>query len=248
VVFGAAIIYLTHVFIPGFDQNIEQKEIIKRFLSRFLAIAVITFILSYRKKFIQIKDEKTKAELETLKSQINPHFLFNTLNDIYGLAIIKSDNTANSISKLSNMMRYILTETKAEKVSLERELNYLKTYVELQKIRLTEKTKINFHIDGSSLQKQIPPLLFINFIENAFKYGVSNEFETNIDVSIIIDDNNLELRVKNDIVKSQPDLKSNNFGLENVKRRLNLLYPASHSVDIKNNDKTFELSLKIKDI
>jgi len=145
-------------------------------------------------------------------------------------------------------MRYVLTETKAEKVDLQREVDYLKTYVELQKIRLTEQTKINFSVQGDTFQKQISPLLFINFVENAFKYGVSNEYETHIDISIHIENQSLELRVKNDIVNRFNDLNSNNMGLDNIKLRLDLLYPNKYKLDIENDGEKFIVSLKIKNI
>ncbi|MEN8230901.1 MAG: histidine kinase [Bacteroidota bacterium] len=110
---------------------------------------------------------RIKAEFSALKSQINPHFLFNTLKGIYGQTITRSDQTADSVAKSSSMMRYVLTESDTEKVSLESEIAYIKSYLHLQQIRLTEKTKVDFKVSGDTSSVQIHPLLFISFIENA---------------------------------------------------------------------------------
>jgi len=118
--------------------------------------------------------EKAQAELSFLKAQVNPHFLFNTLNNIYTLAIIKDANTAPSIMKLSNIMRYITDETRHDFVNLQQELNCITDFIDLQKLRLTQKTTLLFELDGDFENKKIAPLILMAFIENAFKYGVSN--------------------------------------------------------------------------
>ena len=235
--------FIVHIF--NHDYNFQNQEMgfFRNYFLRFLIIFIVSLLLAYRKRYKQNETERIKSELSTLKAQINPHFLFNTLNGIYGQAIIKSEKTADSISKLSLMMRYFFTETNAEKVSLSKEINYIESYIELQKIRLTDKTKVIFTVEGEIETKQIAPLLFINFIENAFKYGVSNEVETKINISISVDNGVFVFNIINDKVRTE--LNSNKFGIKNAKHRLDLLYPNNYSLEIRNNEKSFEVNLKI---
>jgi len=144
------------------------------------------------------------------------------------------------------MMRYVLTEADDDLVPLEKEIEYLKNYVELQKIRLTEKTKVVFGIDGIDNTKHIPPLLFISFIENAFKYGVSNETETTITINISIEKDYLSLLVRNDkLQKDTGQIDSNYIGIDNTKRRLDLIFRDNYSLDIIDSEELFQVNLII---
>jgi LytS/YehU family sensor histidine kinase len=202
--------------------------------------------LRFNQRLAQTKSEKIKSELAALKSQINPHFIFNTLNNIYGQAISKSDNTADSIAKLSAMMRYVLTETSQEQVPLKKEIQYLENYVQLQRIRLTHKTDVVFDIKGNIDLKKIPPLLLISFIENAFKYGVSNEIESTISIKIHVWQQAISLSVRNDkLSKENGQMNSLKIGIANTKKRLDLIYSGNYSLKIAENDKYFEVNLKI---
>lgn len=225
----------------------RQTGLFRNYFSYFILIFVVSLLLSYRERYKRIEQEKIKAELDALKSQLNPHFLFNTLNDIYGLALTKSNKTADSISKLSLMMRYVLTKANSDKVLLQDEINYLQTFVELQKIRLTEKTKINFDVKGSIKSKQIQPLLFINFVENAFKYGVSNEHETQINIQISLNDDILNFNISNDKIKRNSSI-SNNIGLENIRKRLNMIYGDNSTLKINETESTFMVNLTINNL
>jgi LytS/YehU family sensor histidine kinase len=196
----------------------------------------------------QIKVEQIASELANLKAQINPHFLFNTLNSIYALALTKSDKTADYISKLSSMMRYSLSKTSAEKVLLEDEIDYIKNYIALQKIRLTENTHVNFTIQWQIDEQQIPPLLFIDFIENAFKYGVSNEVETEVNIQFIVEENTVSMYVSNEKVNQSSLLPSNEIGLKNIKRRLELIYQNNYNLEIADSKNKFEVNLMINQI
>ena len=131
---------------------------------------------------------------------------------------------------------------------MENEINYLKNYIELQKIRLTETTIVNFTVEGQIDSQQIPPLLFINFIENSFKYGVSNEVQTEIKIALIVEENAISIYIKNDKVNQNAVASSYEMGLKNVKRRLNLIFGNDYSLEIQNKQKTFEVNLKINQI
>jgi two-component system LytT family sensor kinase len=225
----------------------RQNLLFRNYFSQFILIFVVSLLLSYRERYKRIEQEKTSAELDALKSQLNPHFLFNTLNDIYGLALTKSNKTADSISKLSFMMRYVLTQANSEKVPLQDEIKHLQTFVELQKIRLTGKTKINFDVKGNITSRQIQPLLFINFVENAFKYGVSNEHETQINIQISLNGDVLHFSITNDKIIKNSRI-SNNIGLENIRKRLNLIYGDNSILKINETDNIFMVSLTINNL
>jgi two-component system LytT family sensor kinase len=225
----------------------RQNLLFRNYFSQFILIFVVSLLLSYRERYKRIEQEKTSAELDALKSQLNPHFLFNTLNDIYGLALTKSNKTADSISKLSFMMRYVLTQANSEKVPLQDEIKHLQTFVELQKIRITGKTKINFDVKGNITSRQIQPLLFINFVENAFKYGVSNEHETQINIQISLNGDVLHFSITNDKIIKNSRI-SNNIGLENIRKRLNLIYGDNSILKINETDNIFMVSLTINNL
>jgi sensor histidine kinase YesM len=235
-------------FINSYNLSHSHPHLLPNYIWRFIFIFIVAFSMRFYQKMKQIEVEQILTELTNLKAQINPHFLFNTLNGIYGLALTKSDKTADYISKLSSMMRYSLLEISAEKVPLENEINYLKNYIELQKIRLTETTIVNFTVEGQIDSQQIPPLLFINFIENSFKYGVSNEVQTEIKIALIVEENAISVYIKNDKVNQNAVPTSHEMGLKNVKRRLNLIFGNNYSLEIQNKQKTFEVNLKIHKI
>jgi LytS/YehU family sensor histidine kinase len=220
----------------------------QNYLLRFIIILIISFVFGYKNRNEEIESDRIKTELSALKSQINPHFLFNTLNGIYGQALTQSDQTADSIFKLSAMMRYVLTEATEEKVPLQDEINYLNSYLQLQNMRLTDKTNVNFVVTGNIESKMIAPLLFINFIENAFKYGVSNEVSSTIDISFDIKEDVVFFIVKNDIVNPNPNMESTQLGIKNTTRRLDLIYPNQYDIKINKSKTNFEVILKISDV
>ena len=193
----------------------------------------------------KIEHEKLNTELSFLKTQVNPHFFFNTLNNIYSLAVVQSDKTAPAVLKLSSIMRYILTETQTDKVPLENEIDFIKNYIDLQLVRLTDKVKVNFEVTGDTMNKSIAPLLFIPFVENAFKYGVSTKDNSVIDIHLIATGNTVELDVTNTIVHKANSMDTTGIGINNVKRRLILSYPDKHTLYVSDNNNTFKVHLVI---
>ena len=192
-------------------------------------VAVIQRWLKTEEHRKETESEKLNTELSFLKSQINPHFFFNTLNNIYSLAIVKSEKTAPAVMKLSSIMRYILTETNNDFVPLQNEVDFTKNYIELQQVRLTEKTTVNFDVIGNVENKNIAPLLFIPFVENAFKYGISTKSTSEINIHIESLDNKIIFTSSNSIVKSENNMMENTgIGINNVKRRLELMYSDKH--------------------
>lgn len=196
----------------------------------------------------QIILEKTAAELAVLKLQISPHFLFNTLNNIRWLARQKSERTEDSVVKLSQLLRYMIYQTGNDKVSLEQEIEHLHHYIDLQKMRLTEKHTVEFVCEGDMSRILIEPLLFIPFVENAFKYGLHNQEKSLIQIGIKVLENSLYFYVENDIFESNmpEETGDSGIGIQNVERRLALHYPTSHELQISNNNGKFRIDLKIQ--
>ncbi|MGY3215320.1 sensor histidine kinase [Mucilaginibacter sp. HD30] len=212
----------------------------------FLSIVLKFSIAWFSNDRIQrdLENQRLTAELAFLKSQINPHFLFNSLNSIYSLAYQKSDNTPGAILKLSEIMRYMLYESNDNKVALEKELQYLQNYIDLQKIRFGKSAFIDFKIEGEVGDQRIVPLLLIAFIENAFKHGVANDAATAIQLLIRIDATSLYFFIRNKKHANNRDAVGG-IGLSNVKRRLDLLYPRKYSLEIRDEIDTYTCELSL---
>lgn len=203
------------------------------------------FLTSIAVNIKEQEAERTKSELNLLKMQVNPHFLFNTLNNIYSLTLSKDDRAATAVLKLSELMRYQLEQSNYEKAPIEKEINFIQSYVELQRIRLSEKACIEFNCTEINYQMQIAPLVLITFIENAFKHGISSHEKNKIEIRISSTGTDLELIVKNSVFSNLNEEAPSGLGLENVKRRLHLIYPNKHTLNINQSSSTFEVSLKI---
>jgi hypothetical protein len=231
---------------PMHDHPFFNMKLVHDFFI-FLAVSFFSIILKISNRLKQTEKEKLNSELLYLRSQINPHFLFNTLNSIYSLAIDKSDYTATAIVKLSGMMRYVVSETNHDFVSLEKEISYIGDYIELQKIRFDKVTTVSFEVTGELYSKKIAPLILIPFIENAFKFGVNPELESKIEISVEIIENELTLTVKNNKVNFQVDqANKSGLGIENAKTRLKLLYPNNHTLVFRENENEFFIRLMLK--
>ncbi len=189
-----------------------------------------------------LENQRLSAELAFLKSQINPHFLFNSLNTIYSLAYQKSATTPDAILKLSEIMRYMLYECNDNKVDLAKELQYLQNYIDLQKIRFGSKGNVDFEVTGTVDGQQIVPLLLISFIENAFKHGVASDPESPILIRIEVYPERLLFKTENKKHQYNKDPEGG-IGLINVKRRLNLLYPDKFSLDIDDGPEVYSCIL-----
>jgi hypothetical protein len=217
-----------------------------QYFFQFLIVLIFSLMLKINSRLKLAEKQKVTAELSYLKAQINPHFLFNTLNSIYSLAIEKSDYTATAVVKLSGMMRYVITEASNKYVPLEKEINYLSDYIELQKIRLDNTIKLDYSVVGETTDKVIAPLVLISFIENAFKYGVNAEENSDIKIHINITKTYLHLRVLNNKVHvHQNAATKSGLGIENTRHRLQLLYPGNHKLTIKDTKDEFSVLLSL---
>jgi sensor histidine kinase YesM len=219
----------------------------KGYAFQMLVVSFVTsLVLAYSGRLKQIEQEKHSAQIASLKSQINPHFLFNTLNNIYATTLSTSPKSADMVGKLSEMMRYTMRETQKDFVMLEDEISYNNSYIELQRTRLDTSVKIDCNnlLEAGSLR--VAPMLLTPFIENAFKHGVSAEQESHIKINIGLQKNELQLFVSNSKVHTQRETgERSGLGIENTKKRLELIYPGRHLLTVKETDEQFEVSLKI---
>ena len=214
----------------------------------FLALVFASAIKIARDSYTRRQHEK-EAELKLLKAQLNPHFLFNTLNNLYGLSVVKSDKLPNLMLKLSGLLRYSLYETKETYVPLEKEITYLENYMSLEKIRLEDSTDIQFESSGNLSSKQIAPMLFIVFVENAFKHlGVSKDKKSEVIVSLHEENNKLIFKCLNsmgtrNLEGDDIERGKSGIGLQNVKKRLTLMYPETHQLTISENESSYRIQL-----
>ena len=198
-----------------------------------------------------IATNKTQeAELQLLKGQLNPHFLFNTLNNLYGLSVTKSDKLPDLMLKLSDLLRYSLYDTQEQWVPLKNEVQYIQNYITLEKLRLEEKTAIDFRMEGQANQHRIAPMLLIVFLENAFKhFGAPGDQLPQISIKLSINERTLQFSCyntkDNQIQESPRQQNTSGIGLANVRKRLELLYPKRHQLGIQNEVDTYRVFLEL---
>ena len=224
------------------------------FLFVYVALAGLALLVhhSVRTKEIkrQLAEEKqkhTEAELEWLKNQLNPHFLFNTLNNISSLVQIDADQAQDSIAQLSDLLRYAMYETRHETVPLKGEVEFMQNYIDLMKLRCNEKTTVNCQLSIVNYQLSIAPLLFISLIENALKHGVSSGRDSQIDISMSSDDHLLTFVCENtNYPKDDQNRSGSGIGIENTKRRLELIYKNRYTWEQSLNDNIYHVKITIQ--
>ncbi|MEI6946872.1 sensor histidine kinase [Paraflavisolibacter sp. H34] len=209
--------------------------------------AALQFVDQWRRterRADRAETDKAQAELSFLKAQINPHFLFNTLNNIYALALAKSDHAAPAILQLSHIMRYVTDEVRQDYVPLESELDCIRNYINLQRLRLTGKVRIDFEVTGNPAGRSIAPLVLMTFIENVFKYGISGHEPSVITIRLEAGEAALDFFCRNRIFPATTGERSG-IGLENTRKRLAHLYPAAHALDIRSENGFFTVHLQL---
>lgn len=219
----------------------------RRHLGLFFTAVFFSYLLRTRQYLARLKEEKLKAELSSLKSQINPHFLFNTLNSIYTLSVKNDSRTSDAIINLAGLMRYVIREAQDHKIPLHKELEYISNYIELQQARLGNTARIIFDSSGNAGSLEIVPLILITYIENAFKYGINPDVEDcRVEVRIQVTETGLKMFVFNRIVPLAGSIESTGIGITNTAERLQLLYPDRHKVEVSENDETYSITLTLE--
>lgn len=211
---------------------------------------LIKGILSWfyiQQKKSELEKEKLQSELNFLKLQINPHFLFNSLNNIYSLSYNKSDEAAPMIARLSKILRYMLYECQESRVLLSKEIELIKNFIELNQLKIGEERNIDFYIEGIENQLKIAPLLLITFLENAFKHGNILFDKTGwINIECVVENNILVFKVSNSIRQNSAKNVDSGIGLKNIQKQLELNYPSKHQIDISKSDKEYSVQLNIE--
>ncbi|MBB6460479.1 sensor histidine kinase [Flammeovirga kamogawensis] len=246
-IYGLVLLYFSYIrFQPNY--NSANNEDSFELLAFTIPILIILWVYEQWKWVKSLKSEKSQAELQLLKSQINPHFFFNTLNNLYGLTVEKSDKAPEVVLLLSDMMRYTIYQGKEDVVPIQDEIKYLENYIELHRIRYQKNVQIHF-INSIISEYKISPLLFIILLENAFKHGVETLVENAfIFIEITEEDGYINFVIENNYDKSLTDQQQRGIGLDNLKQRLDLIYPQKYtykeeiSVDIYKAKLTLQLS------
>lgn len=224
-------------------------------LTALLTLAIKLLFNWYQEEQVNksLKQVNLQTELKFLKTQINPHFLFNSLNSLYALTLKKSDDAPKIVLKLSNILRYVLYEIRDEKVPLEQEIQYLRDYIELETIRVGKRIDIRFEILGETFNKNIEPMLFLTLVENSFKHGASQQIGDGGFVHLTLDlrERNTLTFIAANSVSSAISTKSfqsepGGIGLENMKKRLDIIYPGKHQLEITANPNQYVATLKIQ--
>ena len=193
----------------------------------------------------EIEAEKNKAELALYKAQINPHFLFNTLNALYGLVLTKSDKTESAFIQFSNILKYMYAQTTSETIPVCNEIDYIRQYVDLQALRLNKHTHISFETQTDDDQAPIPPMILITFVENAFKYGTSSDIDCTVLIRIIVKNGQLLFETENTVMKEKKE-KTPAIGIENCRKRLELLYPDRFNLTTVQENRQYKIRLTIR--
>jgi len=231
---------------PGRKLDITSIILFITVWSLSTAIPVIRQWRLTEKRVLEAEADRANAELSFLKSQVNPHFLFNTLNNIYSMAVTKHENTAPSIMKLSNIMRYVTDEVGEDYVPLDSEVECMKDYIDLQRMRVGEKVSIDYAVTGNLIDKKIAPLLLMTFVENVFKYGTSSHEPTVIVIKLAADDHNITFFCQNKLFEAKRNTERTGIGIPNARQRLQHLYPNKHFLDINTDKGLFTVQLTLQ--
>lgn len=219
---------------------------IGRHLFIFLVVVLFSLILKISNRWKESEKERLRSEVSYLKAQINPHFLFNSLNSIYALALAKSDQAPIAVVKLAAMMRYVTSEAGNDFVPLEKELEYIRNYFELQRLRFGKSILTSLEVSGDTKGKKIAPLLLIPFVENAFKHGVNAEEDSLVNARVNITGDQLHFHVYNNKVHvSLMEEDKIGLGISNTKQRLDIIYPGAYNLQIEDREKYYAIDLKM---
>lgn len=239
-----------HFFDPSFTTTIQNNRVIFFPPLAFIAASIIFRLIVDRidreKREKEIQAERLDSELKLLRSQISPHFLFNMMTNMVALARQKSDLLEPSLIKLSDLLRYMLYGPGKEKLRMNDEIDYLKSYIELQQLRFADTVQLQLDINNEAHDCFIEPMLLVPFVENAFKHGIGATEQPFINIQLQTQNNRLFFRVTNNYSSGQQTKdNSSGIGIANVKNRLQLLYPGKHTIKIKDTGKQYEVTLNI---
>jgi hypothetical protein len=255
-------IFFSLIYISNFEYA-DMNPLTKNILFVMTAVYLIVIVVSAFKllklnskqasitntletKILEAQLKLKEQELNYLKMQIHPHFLFNTLNTMYGFALKKADQTPDMILKLSNLLDYLLYQTEKPSVLLSEEINHIKDYIDLEKMRFNDTLQVNFEIHLASETTTIAPMLLLPFIENSFKHGSLIDGKLTINIQLIADSNSIDFSIQNSNTKNNDSQQG--IGLDNIQKRLELLYTNQYQLKIENQDPMFSVQLHLKTV
>lgn len=219
---------------------------ISAFVMAFATVKLVRDYLKREDEYQQLDRIRLENELNFLRSQINPHFLFNTLNSLYAFALEKSEKVPEFVLRLSEIMRYMLYECNEQYVTLDKEIDYLRSYIELQKIRMEDRGTVNFTVEGDTSGKSVAPFLLINFVENSFKHSQASRInDIFIEVSLKVDGEEMHFSTKNNMTERVEE-QGDGIGLKNVRKRLDLLYSDRYDLQINSTGTFYETKLWLR--
>ncbi len=249
------VFYLKFSSVPQLQADLLQNMNWYFLLTFFIAgcstvFKIVTDWLKHLREKQELQTQTMQSELRFLKSQINPHFLFNTLNNLYALTLKKSDEAPEIVLKLSEMMRYMLYECNEKQVLLSKEVAYIRNYLDLERLRQGNNIEISFEVNGRISGQKIAPLMFIPFLENSFKHGLSNQISQGfVNIVLNVDEHQVYFYIENSKPdappKRDPSRPSGGIGLVNIHRRLNLLYPGHYELQIEDSPNTYAVNLML---
>jgi len=248
---------VVQVYFAGFDYQEVHIRFYHVVLESYYSISftlmavLIKFMIDWfrtQKQKSELMARNKTSELALLRSQINPHFLFNTLNNLYSLVYKKSDEAPSMVMKLSDIMRYMLYDSNSEKVSLEKEIEYIGSFIELNELRLQEGQFVSFDVEGDIQSRVIPPMLLVPFVENAFKHGRKKYKLPGITIRLEVTGNRLDFDIRNYLHGSATINKDQQggIGLGNVRKRLDMIYPGTYTLDIDQTHEEYHVHLTIQ--
>lgn len=235
----------------GNQQPFTLIHVVEVMIGTIYVIALVSAIkLAYdwiieKRKNDELQRMQLQTELDFLKTQIQPHFFFNTLNNLYALVIKQSPQAPDVVMKLSEIMQYVLYEVKEPQISLMKSINYLYSYLELEKLRYGDRVQSEIRIEGDIDDVTVPPLIFLPFIENCFKHGIKKEGNIKVDIDFVVGDKFLYFSVENTLDDDAEFITKHGIGIENVKRRLELLYGKKHKLKTVESEETFKVLLTL---
>jgi len=236
-----------NAFLKNLKPNYDLLEgfivVVLTYSLKYMLVAFIT-----QNELLKLQKEKLQLELKALKSQINPHFFFNTLNNLYSLTLKNSRQSSEVVLKLSDMMRYVLYECNEDKVPLTKEISFIKNYLELERLRFNDSYEISFSMQGEPDHQIIAPMMLVEFIENSFKHGLNRHFSSGwVKLEIKIEKENLFFTIANSrgTDEEEKEKKKNGIGLINIKKRLSLIYPDQYALEIADNPDLFRVHLHL---
>jgi two-component system LytT family sensor kinase len=234
----------------NFAKIIKSATYIFPYVLAALSIKFLKYWFREQRKTQEIIQGQMETELKFLKNQLNPHFLFNTLNNLYALTLKKSDLAPELVLKLSSLMDYMLYECDVERIALEKEVSFMENYLEIEKLRFGKRLSVEYQKTGSAKGKAIAPLIFLPFLENAFKHGASANLEnTQLNISLTVEESSVCFEIYNS--KDEPTQNANGengIGLKNGRRRLELLYPNQHTLNIEDEEAYYKVTLTLQDV